>query len=152
MKTLIIEIKYQYWRFFLWGREQRLRLLGVNRDFYCQRCIEGASKCRDQCTHCKEYYKPLETSHIRTVNCLKCGHPFEMERDFCGTIICENCDSHMNGEFPKFAFPEMFSFVEWVNDNGFQKYAEGWCKSGGSNGWHCTTRELYEVFRLDIKK
>jgi hypothetical protein len=27
---------------------------------YCQRKIEGKSKCKTQCDHCKEYYKPLE--------------------------------------------------------------------------------------------
>jgi hypothetical protein len=32
----------------------------VSRSFYCQREIEGRSKCTNQCEHCKEYYKPLE--------------------------------------------------------------------------------------------
>jgi len=27
---------------------------------YCQRQIEDKSKCKTQCEHCKEYYKPLE--------------------------------------------------------------------------------------------
>lgn len=27
---------------------------------YCQRQIEGKSKCTEQCDHCKEYYAPLE--------------------------------------------------------------------------------------------
>jgi hypothetical protein len=27
--------------------------------FYCQRQIEGESMCKEQCEHCKEYYKPL---------------------------------------------------------------------------------------------
>lgn len=27
---------------------------------YCQRQIEDESKCKNQCTHCKEYYKILE--------------------------------------------------------------------------------------------
>ena len=33
-------------------------------DFYCQRDIEGESKCKEQCDHCKEYYAPLENEHI----------------------------------------------------------------------------------------
>jgi len=37
--------------------------MGKKRDFYCQRQIEGLSKCDVQCEHCKEYYKPLETYH-----------------------------------------------------------------------------------------
>ena len=28
--------------------------------FYCQRDIEGESKCKGQCVHCKEYYSTLE--------------------------------------------------------------------------------------------
>lgn len=32
----------------------------AKRTFYCQREIEGESKCAEQCDHCKEYYKPLE--------------------------------------------------------------------------------------------
>jgi len=40
-------------------REQKLRLLGIERMFYCQSEIEGDSKCIHQCDHCKEYYKPL---------------------------------------------------------------------------------------------
>ncbi len=37
-------------------------------------------------------------------------------------------------------------FAEWISDNDFKKYAEGWCKAGGSNGWHCTTEELFLQF------
>jgi hypothetical protein len=44
-------------------REQKLRLFGVNRDFYCQQEIERESKCTYQCEHCKEYYKPLEKKY-----------------------------------------------------------------------------------------
>ena len=33
--------------------------LGINFK-YCQRQIEGKSKCKTKCEHCKEYYKPLE--------------------------------------------------------------------------------------------
>lgn len=54
------EIQYQYIMLTRWLREQKLRILGVNRSFYCQRDIEGESQCRNQCDHCKEYYKPLE--------------------------------------------------------------------------------------------
>jgi hypothetical protein len=54
------EIQYQYWTFAKWLRERKLRLLGVDRGFYCQRDIEGQSQCKTQCDHCKAYYKPLE--------------------------------------------------------------------------------------------
>ena len=30
---------------------------------YCQRQIEGKSKCNLQCSHCQEYYKPLEVNY-----------------------------------------------------------------------------------------
>ena len=42
-------------------------------------------------------------------------------------------------------------FINWINDIGFQKYKEGWCQAGGSNGWHCTTEELYLRFREQDK-
>ena len=29
-------------------------------EFYCQRDIEGKSKCDNTCDHCNEYYKPLK--------------------------------------------------------------------------------------------
>jgi hypothetical protein len=32
----------------------------VSKSFYCQRQIEGNRKCKKQCDHCKDYYKPLE--------------------------------------------------------------------------------------------
>ena len=35
-------------------------LFSVSRLFYCQSEIEGNRKCKHQCDHCKEYYKPLE--------------------------------------------------------------------------------------------
>ena len=28
--------------------------------YYCQRDVEGQSKCIEQCNHCKIYYYPLE--------------------------------------------------------------------------------------------
>ena len=28
--------------------------------FYCQSGIESRGQCKEQCDHCKEYYKPLE--------------------------------------------------------------------------------------------
>ena len=34
-------------------------------DFYCQRDIEGESKCKEQCDHCKEYYAPLENKQFK---------------------------------------------------------------------------------------
>jgi hypothetical protein len=60
MKNLIEEIQYQYEMLCRWMREQKLRLFGVSRSFYCQSEIEGNRKCTNQCKHCKEYYKPLE--------------------------------------------------------------------------------------------
>lgn len=54
------EIQYQFEVFKRWVREKILRLQGVNRSFYCQRNIELKRKCKHQCDHCKEYYKPLE--------------------------------------------------------------------------------------------
>ena len=27
--------------------------------FYCQRTEEGETRCKEQCDHCREYYKPL---------------------------------------------------------------------------------------------
>jgi hypothetical protein len=60
MNNLIKEIQYQYEMLCRWMREKKLRLFGINRDFYCQSQIEGNRKCKDQCEHCKEYYEPLE--------------------------------------------------------------------------------------------
>jgi len=34
---------------------------------YCQKEIEEQSKCKIQCEHCKEYYKPLEAKEEETV-------------------------------------------------------------------------------------
>ena len=31
-----------------------------NKYHYCQNQIEGHRKCKEQCEHCKNYYKPLE--------------------------------------------------------------------------------------------
>lgn len=56
MKNLIEEIQYQFEMLTRWMREQKLSLFGVSRAFYCQREIEGQSKCTNQCDHCKEYY------------------------------------------------------------------------------------------------
>lgn len=55
------EIQYQFEMLYRWIREQKLCLFGVNRIFYCQSDIEDKRKCKNQCEHCKEYYKPLET-------------------------------------------------------------------------------------------
>lgn len=57
---IIEEIKYQYGMFSRWFREFIFKLRGVNRLFYCQREIECELKCETQCSHCKEYYSPLE--------------------------------------------------------------------------------------------
>lgn len=54
------EIKYQIEMFRRYLRELRFKLSGINRSFYCQRDCEMESKCKEQCEHCKEYYKPLE--------------------------------------------------------------------------------------------
>lgn len=54
------EIKYQIETFKRWIRETWFKLNGVNRYFYCQSDIECKRKCKIQCEHCKEYYKPLE--------------------------------------------------------------------------------------------
>jgi hypothetical protein len=60
MTNLIEEIQYQFEMLTRWMREQKLRLFGVSRAFYCQSEIEDNRKCTHQCEHCKEYYKPLE--------------------------------------------------------------------------------------------
>ena len=51
-----------------WSRESYKRKCGIMgikrtavRSFYCQAEIEGRGKCTQQCDHCKEYYKPLDT-------------------------------------------------------------------------------------------
>lgn len=61
MKNLIEEIQYQFEVLTRWVREQKFRLFGINRSFYCQSEIEGKRKCKNQCEHCCEYYKPLES-------------------------------------------------------------------------------------------
>ncbi len=54
------ELNYYYDLLFKRLRELKLRLSGVNRAFYCQCEIEGDYKCKHQCDHCREYFKPLE--------------------------------------------------------------------------------------------
>ena len=34
--------------------------MGRRRFYYCQSSIESRGACKRQCSHCKEYYKPLE--------------------------------------------------------------------------------------------
>lgn len=63
MKKLFHEIAYYWWLFKLNFREWRLRLLGIDRKFYCQNQIEDSKKCKIQCEHCKCYYKPLEEQY-----------------------------------------------------------------------------------------
>jgi len=41
---------------------------------------------------------------------------------------------------------QLGDFVDWIRDIKFKKYREGWCKEGGSNGWHCSTDELMKMF------
>lgn len=53
------EIQYQFEMFYRWIREKKFKLLGYSRNFYCQLQIEEKRKCKIQCEHCKEYYKPL---------------------------------------------------------------------------------------------
>jgi hypothetical protein len=60
LRYLIEEIRYKFTMLLRWIREQKLRLFGINRSFYCQRKFEEESKCVYQCDHCKEYYKPIE--------------------------------------------------------------------------------------------
>lgn len=57
---IIYEIKYQFEMLYRWIREQKFKFMGIPRSFYCQSEIEGERKCKYQCEHCKEYYKPLE--------------------------------------------------------------------------------------------
>ena len=45
MKNSIEEIQYQFEMLTRWMREQKLRLFGVGRAFYCQSEIEGNRKC-----------------------------------------------------------------------------------------------------------
>lgn len=55
--------KYEH-GLFVWKKTYKLSL-GVakfNR-FKCQSGIEWNGRCRTQCDHCKEYYKPLEYAH-----------------------------------------------------------------------------------------
>lgn len=59
------ELQYQLMMLKRNLREFRLRLFGVNRMFYCQREIEGESKCINQCSHCKEYYKELDNNLLK---------------------------------------------------------------------------------------
>ena len=40
------------------------KLNSVSKAFYCQSEIEGESKCKQQCEHCKEYYKPLANTEL----------------------------------------------------------------------------------------
>lgn len=41
---------------------------------------------------------------------------------------------------------ECIKFVEYISEIGFTKYKEGWCQFGGSNGWHCSSEELFDIF------
>lgn len=52
-------------------------------------------------------------------------------------------------DFGLVSMEEMFEFAEWVNDNrgNWQYYKKGWCNPGGSNGFYCTTFELFQIFK-----
>lgn len=53
-----------------------------------------------------------------------------------------------------FTLDEMIGFADWISDCQMKRYSKGWCGAGGSNGWHCTTKELVEIFineDIDIK-
>ena len=54
------EIKFQIYLFKSWLREFFFKLKGIDRNFYCQSHIELEDKCKYQCEHCEEYYKPLD--------------------------------------------------------------------------------------------
>jgi len=60
MKEILSEIKFQMETLTRYLRELKLKLLGINRSFNCQSDIEFERKCKNQCEHCKEYYKFLE--------------------------------------------------------------------------------------------
>jgi hypothetical protein len=46
---------------------------------------------------------------------------------------------------------ELGDFVDWINKTNFKQYPAGWCQAGGSNGWHCTTQELINFFKIRTK-
>lgn len=43
-----------------WLRELIFKIIGIDRNFYCQSEIEEERQCKYQCSHCKEYYKSLD--------------------------------------------------------------------------------------------
>ncbi len=59
-KIVLEEISYRYFLIKNNLQEFKFCILGINRKFYCQCDIEGQSKCKIQCDHCKEYYALLE--------------------------------------------------------------------------------------------
>ena len=59
MKQIINEIGFRIYELRLKIRESWFKLIGVDRNFYCQRECEEESKCKYECGHCHEYYKPL---------------------------------------------------------------------------------------------
>jgi hypothetical protein len=73
---------------------------------YCQSQIEGNGKCKKQCEHCKEYFKPLEDMK-KTDSLFKQLHEAnekikQLEKKYkcCATCFCFNdfknysCDFH----------------------------------------------------------
>jgi len=53
---------------------------------YCQSHIEGNKKCKIQCDHCREYYKPLEEEQRKQIE-----QEFyaQMEEDYCKQMQIE---------------------------------------------------------------
>lgn len=89
----MLEIEYQFRMFSRWVREQKLRLMGVDRNFHCQREIEMESQCKHQCGHCKEYFaKPYNE-----------GDDLKQNKDFTYVIKnfrtkVDNCVEHVFAE------------------------------------------------------
>ena len=61
MKNLREEFWYRYEVIVRWVRECWLSFMGIDRGFDCQSEVECDRKCVVQCSHCKEYYAPLES-------------------------------------------------------------------------------------------
>lgn len=87
--ALIEEVNYRFEMLSRWMREQKLRLFGISRAFYCQSEIEGDRKCTNQCEHCKEYYKPLEQSHVTSVG--DCSEQWHVLSANMGDGNCSKC-------------------------------------------------------------
>lgn len=60
MRYFVGEFKFCLELLYRWLREKWYGIIGIDRSFYCKSEIEGGRKCKYQCDHCNEYYKPLE--------------------------------------------------------------------------------------------